>query len=471
MSAFLQSSCDPARVRSPSLRLLADAFAAKRFRVGSGGRLRRRATPALLSVVRLTAAAVLAYLLAVAITPGLTDLTGPLTALLVVQTSLYATLRMGVFRILSVLTGVFVAIGVAAWVGLSWWSLGIVIAASMLIGHVLRLGANLLEAPISAMLILGVTAHDIAAETRVLNTLIGASVGVAFSVLLPPSVTAASAEEAVLEVAEETAHVVRRAGVEMAERLDRRRVTSWRHETHALLPLLARADEALAQVEENRRLNPRSLGSTDVVPVLRSGLSALDSAILSLRAMFASLEDEIPVTTGHPSARTVGYDEELRGAFSVVLTDMGEAIEAFGTLVVAEAQGRLADAEDALADTLEILRETRAILTDLYFVDGRENPAGWLLRGSVLAGVEGVLRHLDVEERARQRSRRAGARHSGLAAIPLVAGMLTREDRHRGPLWPEATAGPSVTPPATPAVTPSVTEATAAIADGPDPTD
>ncbi|QQS00354.1 MAG: hypothetical protein IPK37_16010 [Austwickia sp.] len=392
----------------------------------------------------MTSAAVLAYLLAIAITPGSTDLTGPLTALLVVQTSLYATLRMGAFRILAVLTGVFVAIAVSTWVGLSWWSLGLVISASLLIGHVLRLGDNLLEAPISAMLILGVYSHDIAAETRVLNTLIGAGVGVAFSIVLPPSVAPSSAEEAVLEVAEETADVVRRAGGEMTDRLDRRRVSSWLHETHALLPLLERADEALAQVEENRRLNPRSLGSADVVPVLRSGLTALDSTILSLRAMFQSLEDEIPVTTGHPSARNVGYDEELRLAFSVVLTDMGDAIEAFGTLVVAEAENRTSEAEEALAETLEILRETRAILTDLYFVDGRENPAAWLLRGSVLAGVEGVLRHLDVEERARERARRTDAsRKPRGPGLPLVGGMLGREDRARAPLWPETQDPPA----------------------------
>ena len=37
------------------------------------------------------------------------------------------------------------------------------------------------------MLILGVTNHDIAAETRILNTLIGAAVGVAFNLVYPPA--------------------------------------------------------------------------------------------------------------------------------------------------------------------------------------------------------------------------------------------------------------------------------------------
>lgn len=394
-------------MRFSTLNILREALSPRNLRSGQGARSRRRLAAAVWNVTRLTSAAVLAYLLAVTVNPGLTDLTGPLTALLVVQTSLYATVRMSLLRIMSVLTGVLVAIAVSAWVGLSWWSLGVVISASLLIGHLIRLGDNLLEAPISAMLILGVYSHDIAAETRVLNTLIGAGVGVAFSLALPPSVTATSATQALLDVSAETAATVRRAGREMGEGVDRRRVSSWLHQIHALLPELDQAGAAVAQVEENRRLNPRALVRTDVVPVLRSGLLSLDRTILSLRTMFQSLEEEIPVTTGHPSARGVGYDDELRGAFSVVLTDVADAVEAFGILVVAEAEHRHTDAEAALASTLEILRETRAILTDLYFVDPRENPSAWLLRGSVLAGVEGVLKHLDVEERVRIRAKLA----------------------------------------------------------------
>ncbi|MBW3086461.1 hypothetical protein KEM60_02682 [Austwickia sp. TVS 96-490-7B] len=379
--------------------------------------LPRRSAPVVVTVARLTSAAVLAYLLAVTVTPNLSDLTGPLTALLVVQTNTYATMKMGVLRILSVLTGVLVAIAVSSWVGLSWWSLGLVIGASLLIGHVLRLGDNLLEAPISAMLILGVSAHDLAAETRILNTLIGAGVGAAFSMILPPSVAPAGAGQAVHNVARGIARTVRRAGEQMTEGIDRHRVSRWQQDTAALLPLVDRAGEAVSQVEENRRLNPRALGSMDVVPRLRSGLAALERTILSLRTMYASLEDEIPVTAGHPSARHVGYDEELRSAFAVVLVDMGDAVEAFGSLVVAEAEGHEEQAEESLAQTLEILRETRAILTDLYFVDGRENPAAWLLRGSVLAGVEGVLRNLDVEERARERDRLTAEQQSRLSRL------------------------------------------------------
>ena len=47
-----------------------------------------------------------------------------------------------------------VAVGIATFVGLTWWSLGAVVALSLVIGVVLRLGSGLLEVPISAMLVL-----------------------------------------------------------------------------------------------------------------------------------------------------------------------------------------------------------------------------------------------------------------------------------------------------------------------------
>ncbi len=347
----------------------------------------------------MTSASVLAYLLGKALIPGGTDLTGPLTALLVVQTSLYATLRMSLLRVAAVLTGVFLAIVVSTWVGLGWASLGLVIAAALIAGHLLRLRDSLLEAPISAMLILGVSQHEIAASTRVFNTLVGAGVGVAFTLLFPPPIAARRGADAVREVADATAGVLRRAGTEIVERVDTDRLSTWRLQTRELAPLVLAADASIAEVEERRKLNPRSLSMADVVPSLRSGLAALESTVLSVRVMFQTLQDQLPPSSGGPP----GHDEELRGAFSVVLLDMADAAEAFGTLVVAEAQGRRIEAEDALAETLEILRETRAILTELYFVDGRGDPSTWLLHGSILAAVEGVLGHLDVEERARQR--------------------------------------------------------------------
>jgi uncharacterized membrane protein YgaE (UPF0421/DUF939 family) len=116
-----------------------------------------RVQPAASQIARLTIAAVVSYLVADSLSPGIVDLTAPLTALLVVQASTVGTLQMGLVRVGAVLTGVLVAVGLASTIGLSWWSLGAVIAASLVLAKVLRLGEQSLETPISAMLILAVS--------------------------------------------------------------------------------------------------------------------------------------------------------------------------------------------------------------------------------------------------------------------------------------------------------------------------
>src|SRR4051812_38254367 len=62
-----------------------------------------RLRPAATQITRLTVAAVVAYVVANTLYPGILDLTAPLTALLVVQASTVGTLVMGVVRVGAVL--------------------------------------------------------------------------------------------------------------------------------------------------------------------------------------------------------------------------------------------------------------------------------------------------------------------------------------------------------------------------------
>src|SRR4029078_13547861 len=100
------------------------------------GRLR----PTMVSVTRLTLAAVVAFVISGLLTDGALDLTGPLTALLVVQGSAFSTIKMGAARGARVLAATLGAPLLSAWVGLPWWSLGAAIAISLLLAKVLRLG-------------------------------------------------------------------------------------------------------------------------------------------------------------------------------------------------------------------------------------------------------------------------------------------------------------------------------------------
>ena len=55
----------------------------------------------------------------------------PLTALLVVQATLFHTIRSAVQRVVGVTAGVLAAVAVAAYVPFSWWVLGLLIAGTL----------------------------------------------------------------------------------------------------------------------------------------------------------------------------------------------------------------------------------------------------------------------------------------------------------------------------------------------------
>src|ERR1700755_120160 len=136
--------------------------------------VRRRAQPKAAYIARLTVTAVFAYLVALQLPGGSSrDVLAPLTALLVVQATLFNTIGTAIRRVAAVTVGVLAAVAVAAYVPFSWWVLGLLVAGTLALGIVLRLREEILEVPISAMLIFSVGSQA-AASTRITETLVGA---------------------------------------------------------------------------------------------------------------------------------------------------------------------------------------------------------------------------------------------------------------------------------------------------------
>lgn len=365
--------------------------------------VRQQVGRTLLTTGRLTAAGVLAYLLTLWLTSGPVDLTGALTALLVVQTSAFSTLRMGVVRVGAVLTGVLVAVALSSWVGLTWWSLGIVISASLLLAAALRLGEQALETPISAMLIFGLGGQEIAAETRVVTTLIGAAVGVALNLLLPPRVPTRDAIADVREVARQQAECLSVASTSMMQNpISRSEVRVWLERANRASALAAKASATVGAMTDVRKFNHRAIGTSDLEPILTDGLAALERSSMAIRSLLVVMSREAP----ERQTSDDGYGQEVRPAFAVLLGNVAECLEAFGALVEAEATDSESDVERHLGSSLNVAREARAILTELFFVDPRSETSLWLLRGSILLAVEHVLDPLHLEDRARVRRAR-----------------------------------------------------------------
>jgi uncharacterized membrane protein YgaE (UPF0421/DUF939 family) len=359
---------------------------------------RRRNEPVVAQTLRSTAAATLAYLAALWLTDVSAPLLAPLTALLVVQVTLFATLTSGIRRVNSVVAGVVLATGFSALVGLSWWSLGLLILCSLGLGHLVRVGEFVPEVAISAMLVLGVTQVTETALDRVLETLIGAVVGLLFNVVFVPPVWVRPAGEDIEEQARRMRELMQRLGEQADERhTPLARATAKLREARKLDQDVALVDASLTQAEESLRLNPRVKEGLLTRIVMRTGLDTLEICAVLLRTISRTLTDLAAHRTGTEEPL---FSPEVASELHQLFDRLGNAIGSFASLITSQVSASAEEAETRLTAELEASRACRERVARLLLSRVKAHPRQWQLHGALLADIDRMLDELDVERRS-----------------------------------------------------------------------
>ncbi|MFD5618881.1 aromatic acid exporter family protein [Streptomyces yangpuensis] len=390
---------------------------------------RRRREPVAVQALRSTAAAVISYVVALRLSSEPNPLTAPLTALLVVQVTLYSTLTTSIRRVNSVVVGVLIAIGFSALVGLTWWSLGLLILASLVVGHLVRVDEFVPEVAISAMLVLGVTQVADTAWDRVLETLIGAVVGLLVNLLLAPPLWIGPAGTAITDLGARMSRLLDHLGEEPSGPGKVEQAAARLHEARRLDNDIAQVDTALRQAEDSLRLNPRVKEGLLFRLVLRTGLDTLEICAVVLRVACRTLTDLAKVRPDGPL-----FEPATGAALREVLRHTAIAVESFAQLITAQVSANAEEAEARLSGELAVARAHRDRLADLLLASAREDPEHWQLRGALLAEIDRVLDELGVEKRS-QRLLEELDRHTRSRRTDGVCGRLrawTRRNRGRG---------------------------------------
>ncbi|UGQ12984.1 aromatic acid exporter family protein [Yinghuangia sp. ASG 101] len=367
------------------------------------GLVKRRNQPVVVRTLRSTVAAVLAFLVALWLSGSKAPLLAPLTALLVVQVTLYSTLTTGIRRMFAVLIGVLIAVGFTEVVNLNWWSLGLLILMSLVAGHLLRVDPFVEEVAISGMLVLGVSslraAHTTAAG-RVGETVIGVVVGMLFNLVYAPPVFVQPAGEAIEDLCDRMCALLRRIGRELRSGATRKNADSWLDEARELDGDIVQADGELSRAEESLRLNPRAARhALHAGIVLRSGLDTLEHCAVTMRSVCRGLADLTRESERYESV----YPTDVAEALDRLLGHLADAVKGFGRMVTAEVTARAEQAEAELAEALAESRADRDHIANLLRSETEYEPDTWELHGSLLAGVDRILGELDVEKRAEPR--------------------------------------------------------------------
>ncbi|MGY1786053.1 FUSC family protein [Geodermatophilus sp. SYSU D00698] len=342
--------------------------------------VRRGRTPGL-RTGKTVLAAVLAFQVATWLDTSSSPVLAPLTALLVVQLTMYETVATGWERIASVTAGVLIAALFASVVGLSWWSLGLVVGLSLVVGRLLRLGPHLAEVPISAMLVLAVGGAESAALARVTETLVGAAVGVLVNLVVAPPLYVQPAGEAIAELAERMAGLCEDLAAALRGPWSRRLTDELLARARAVSTEVARADRRLARTEESARLNPRGRAAREAQPRLRNTLTALERVHVTLRNVARVLLDRTYFLPEDDADRA--WSRPAREALADLLVAVAATLR--DAAAVAAGTGPAAGIDPACLETLLALRGR---LAEALLVDPRADPAAWSQHGALLDALD-----------------------------------------------------------------------------------
>src|SRR4051794_25005806 len=339
--------------------------------------------------LRIAVAATLAYVVSLPLTGESAPVLAPLTALLVSQATVHKSLISGARRVLGVVAGVVIAAFVSSLIGLTWWSVGLAVFTALLLGALLRLGDVVNEVAVTALLVLAVSSQREFAFDRLWETLIGAGVGIAVNVLLVPPVYVQPAGDALMTLGRSMADLLSETADGLRKDWSEDSARGWLSAAWKLDRPLADARSALVTAEESLRFNPSQRRAKQADDSLRSGLSALEHAAITVRGLMTALADRV---------RAASPDEmpsdDARLALADVLDDQAAAVRAFAETVGADVNAPW-KAEEELAEALTRARRRPDALVEKLAVDAHTQPGLWRIHGALLAHLDRLLYEVD----------------------------------------------------------------------------
>ena len=333
----------------------------------------------LLQVLKTAAAAVLAWLVCGLIAPGQVPVFGVIAAIIVVQPSVNQSLSRAVERSIGVIVGVVVAYGVALVFGAPSWVILAAIVLSLLVGWALRFPqSSTVQIPISAMLVLSIGAQTPGyAVERIIETIVGAAIGVFINWLIVPPLALQPAHDAVTAFGRELAATLDGLAAVLGTSTDERFRNQVLVEARLLRPMQAKAQAGLDAAAESLRFNPRRSSHRDVLAADQALQVMLGIVLTRVLGMARALNDHFDETL-HEEPMATAIGEELRRAAH----DLRLVIEQAGTGTGGSA------APGSNADAAELEHEDPALTAPLQALV--PDPAHWILIGSLLEDLRRV---------------------------------------------------------------------------------
>ena len=276
--------------------------------MGFTGTFRASRRIPVLQVLKASVATIAAWLITSWVMPGPLPIFAAIAALLVVQPSVNQSFGKAIERSIGVILGVIVATGLSLAFGEHAWVVLVAIVAAMLIAWGLKMTPGTSnQVVISAILVLalGAASPEYSLQ-RIVETLLGAVIGVVVNVLIVPPVAVAPARRDLGLLGGELAASLDRLSAALESPQSPAQLQGLLLEARLMRPMRDAADASIADGEESLTLNPRRSAHRTELAEMRALLDRLSPIVTQVIGMTRAVFDHYdPALAAEPTVQAI----------------------------------------------------------------------------------------------------------------------------------------------------------------------
>ena len=315
-----------------------------------------------------------------------------LTALVVVQVSVRASIVTALQRSGAVVLGVLLALVIGDALALNGFTVALFVAVCLGLAQlVLRLPrASAQQLPISGLVVLSAVAATSTSSgwRRSFDTLIGAAVGVIISLSLPAS-RLVDSRQTLDRLAASLGGLLDSMGGGLQQRWSTAETEGWRNRARAVRErMVAQANEAVGQGRDAARWNVRDRGHREELGRFEEVMPRLERTAIGVSVISRGLDDHARLTgTEHPPMRSMGIllvalADAVRALVRHVVHDAPEAEVVTALNVVRAQRNRCVQGAS---------RRARMALEHDHGADAEQLEGEWLGYAAILVQVERIV--------------------------------------------------------------------------------
>ena len=340
-----------------------------------------------------TAKAAVASGVAWVVATGLLNVQDPVlasvAALVTVQVTVYQSMWRAVQYSAGITAGMVAALAIGAELGVNVLTMSLVVITGLVLGRTLRLGTQVNQVAVTALLVLSFGGNY--GYTRVLDSVIGAAVGVAINAAIAPPAFSRTAAKELADLADDLATLTGRVAKALRGDWTHEDAQKWLARSRELSGDARAARKIAQQAEEAIKFHPRRGAHLSEVHRVDEAAVALDHVATQLNSLVRGLSD-LRATFSPVPEKLREVPEEM----ALLLDDTAKALSAFGRLQLPDRGGTRV--YDELSELIKRAKPHAREAAQAMQPDDDAPTLVWSVYGALIDDARRMLRELDPDD-------------------------------------------------------------------------